>query len=150
MQAIAIEFQPSKLLLGLLCAISIVCCVILAQLPVSIPIKLVLIVFVLASSIYFALRDALLRLPQSWQSAEVSSQGKLKLTNKRGDVFEPKLSASSLIHNLLTILNFERIGFKKRLSPAILLTNVENQEELRKLRVWLRWWKHQDEALSAD
>ena len=146
MQAIALELQPSKLLLGLLCAISIVCCVILAQLPVSIPIKLVLIVFVLASSIYFALRDALLRLPSSWKRIEVSSQGVLKLTNNRGEIFEPKLAASSLIHSFVTILNVKNW----RLPPVILFTNATNQEELRKLRVWLRWWKHQEEVLSLE
>ena len=148
MQTIAIELQPSKLLLGLLCAISIVACAILAQLPFVFAIKLALIALVVISTIYFVLRNALLRLPNSWKSVEVSSLGELKLTNKCGENFEPTLAVSSLIHGFVTILNFERSSFK-RLPSVILFTSQANQEELRKLRVWLRWWKHQDDLSDA-
>ena len=146
MQAIALELQPSKLLLGLLCAISITSCAILAQLPLALGIKLVLIALVIISTIYFVLRDVLLRLPNSWKIVEVSSQGVLKLTNNRGENFEPKLAASSLNHGFVTILNVKNW----RLPPVILFTNAENNDELRKLRVWLRWYSSpQDEDLSA-
>ena len=145
MQAIALDLQPSQLLLGLLSAVSIASCVILAQLPLSIFIKLVLIGLVVISTIYFALRDVLLRLPNSWKRLEVSSQGVLKLTNYRGENVEPILATSSLIHGFVTILNFKYW----RLPPVILFTNSANQEELRKLRVWLRWWKHQGDFNEA-
>ena len=145
MQAIALELQPSKLLLGLLSSVSIASCVILAQLPLSIFIKLVLIGLVVISTVYFVLRDVLLRLPNSWKRIEVSSQGGLKLTNHRGESFEATLADSTLMHGFVTILNFKNW----RLPPVIIFTNPANQEELRKLRVWLRWWKHQ-EALSLD
>jgi len=149
MQAIALELQPSKLLLGLLCAISIASCAILAQLPLTLVIKLALVGLVLLSTVYFIWRDALLRLPSSWKKLEVNAQGALKLINKKGQIFEPKLVASSLIHSVVTILNFERSGLLG-LPPAILFTSQENQEELRKLRVWLRWWKqHQDDLSDA-
>ena len=145
MQAIVIQFKPSSLLLGLLSGVSILCCIILAQLPVYIAIKSGLIALVMASTLYFVLRDALSHLLNSWQSLEVNSQGELKLTNKRGEIFVPKLTNNSFIHSFVTILNFERGGFKWALPPVILFTNEENKEELRKLRVWLRWWKHQED-----
>jgi hypothetical protein len=148
LQPILIELQPSKLLLGLLCAISIVACVILAQLPFSILIKCVLIILVLVSSAYFIWRDALLRLPTAWKSLEVTAQGVLKLTNNRGEIFEPILAASTVVHALVTILNFKH-GFNlRRMPPVIIFTSQVNQEGLRKLRVWLRWWQHQEEVLS--
>lgn len=148
-QAIHIQLAVSPLLLGLLSLISIVCCLIIAQLPISLSIKLSLIALVVLSSGYFSLRDALLRLPQSWQSVEVNNQGQLKLVNKRGQQFAPKLASTSLIHEFVTILNFERSGLHWAPPPMILFTDAENQQELRKLRVWLRWWKHQDD-LSED
>ena len=136
MQAIALELRPSKLLLGLLCAISMASCAILAQLPLSIFIKLALMALVVISTAYFALRDAWLCLPSSWKRIEVSSQGALKLINNRGESVEPTMAASTLIHSFMTILNFKNW----RLPPLILFTNAANQEELRKLRVWLRWY----------
>ncbi len=149
MQAVSIELQPSMLLLGLLCAISMACCAILAQLPLAFAIKCGLIALVIISSTYFAMRDALLRLPNSWKKVEVSAQGALKLTNNKGQIFEPTLAASSLIHRIVTILNVERSGLNWRLPPVILFTNQENHEALRKLRVWLRWWKHQEDLSAA-
>jgi len=149
MQAIVIQLKPSPLLLGMLGCVSIVCCAILAQLQLSLAIKLGLIILVVFSTIYFSLRDVLLLLPQSWQSVEVNSQGTLKLTNKQGIVFEPKLADSSFIHEYVTILNFKRSGFKWCLLSVILFTSQENQEELRKLRVWLRWWKRQEDLSAA-
>ena len=146
-QTIAIEPKPIQWLLGLLVANSILCCIILAQLQVSLAIKLGLMVMLIALTIYYALRDILLRLPQSWKKVEVNHLGVLKLTNNKGQVYEPQLSASSFIHSTLTILNIEPNSTKSSLPPVILFTSAENRQELRKLRVWLRWWRHQG-ALS--
>lgn len=85
MQPIVIALQPSVLLLGLLAAISIASSPILAQLQVLIFIKLGSIVLVLISSAYFAMREALLRLPSSWKSQQVNVQGMTKLKNNRGE-----------------------------------------------------------------
>ena len=155
MQAIHIKLLPSTLLLGLLAAISIIACAIIVSLPIALGLlnsfttKLVIIALILVSSAYFILRDALLMLPNSWQTIDVDNKGDLKITNYRGQVFQPTLAPSSFIHAAYTILNFKREGFKLALPPVILMANAENENELRRLRVWLRWFKHQDSA-EAD
>jgi hypothetical protein len=149
LQAIHIKLMPSKLLLGLLLAISIVTCGIIVSLPVLLQFKLLIIALILLTSLYFIVRDALLMLPWSWQMVDVDSKGELTMTNKRGEQFQPALSSSTFIHAACTILNFKRDGFKLALAPVILFSSAESEDELRRLRVWLRWFKHQDD-LSAD
>ncbi len=150
LQPIYIKLMPSNLLLGLLLAISIVACTIIISLPIALFLKLVIIALILASSAYFILRDALLLLPNSWQIVEVDSKGELTISNKNGLKFQPKLASSSLIHVACTILNFKREGFKFVLPAVILLSSAENENELRRLRVWLRWFKHQDDLSVVD
>ena len=150
LQAIHIKLKPSKLLLGLLLAISIIACAIIVSLPMELFLKLVIIALILASSAYFILRDALLLLPNSWQIVEVDSKGELTISNKNGLKFQPKLAASSFIHAACTILNFKREGFKFVLPAVVLLSSTENENELRRLRVWLRWFKHQDDLSVVD
>jgi hypothetical protein len=141
LQAIHIKLKPSKLLLGLLLAISIVACIVMVSLPIALYLKLVIIALILLSSTYFILRDALLRLPNSWKIIDVDSKGELTITNKLSQQFQPALAANSFIHGACTILNFKRDGFKLALAPVVLMSNVENADELRQLRVWLRWGK---------
>lgn len=150
LQPIYIKLMPSKLLLGLLLAISIVACTIIISLPIALFLKLVIIALILASSAYFILRDALLLLPNSWQIVEVDSKGELTISNKNGLKFQPKLAASSFIHAACTIINFKREGFKFVLPAVVLLSSTENENELRRLRVWLRWFKHQDDLSVVD
>jgi hypothetical protein len=150
-QAILIKLMPSCLLLGLLGGVSIAACAILLLQPIALVIKLVIIALILLSSAYFIARDALLLLPWSWQMLEVDTKGELTISNKRGQQFQPALAPSTFIHAACTILNFKRVGFKLALSPVILMTSAENEDELRKLRTWLRWFKHEkiQEDLSA-
>jgi hypothetical protein len=44
----------------------------------------------------------------------------------------------------MTILIFKRSRYQPSLPPVILFTIVENTYELRLLRVWLSWFKHDD------
>ena len=147
LQAIHIKLKPSKLLLGLLLTIAIVACVIIVSLPIVLYLKLVIIALILLTSAYFILRDVLLRLPNSWKTIDVDNKGELTMTNKSGKQFQPTLASSSFIHAACTILNFKGHGFKygsfKFALPAVILfANANNQDELRRLRVWLRWFKH--------
>jgi tellurite resistance protein TehA-like permease len=150
MQPIQIKLMPSTLLLGLLLAISMLACAIMASLPMALYFKLVIIALILVSSAYFILRDALLMLPWSWQMVDVNSKGELTISNKRGEQFQPALAANSFIHAACTILNFKRVGFKIALIPVTLFSSAESENELRRLRVWLRWFKHQEDLSVVD
>jgi hypothetical protein len=152
LQSIHIKLLPSNLMLGLLGGISIACCAIILALPVSLFPKLVIIALIVASSAFFILRDALLRLPNSWEILEVDNKGELTLSNKSGQKFKLKPAPNSFIHAGCSVLNFERKGFKLALPPVILLPNAAHAVELRRLRVWLRWFKQEDnqEDFSVD
>jgi hypothetical protein len=155
LQPIHLKLTPSNLLLGLLAAVSIVSCAAAVNLPIPLKFKFVIIALIIISSAYFILRDALLRLSWSWQTLEVNNKGVLTITNKRGQKFQPTPAPHSFIHAACTILNFKRTdfkceGFKLALPPLILFANAENTDELRHLRVWLRWFKHQGDLATSD
>jgi hypothetical protein len=146
-QAIEITLRPSLLLLGLLVGIAILSCVILTILPMSFAIKLLLMMIIVFSTLYFILRDGLLALPWSWQQVQVSSLGELRLINQQGQQFKPSLQASTFIHPQLVILNTKTRNPKKwfnfSLPPVIVFPS--NDQQHRQLRVWLKWWKHEEE-----
>lgn len=104
----------------------------------------------IASSIYFILRDALLMLPWSWQVLELDTKGQLTLVDRRGEKFRPALAESTFIHTKLMILNFKRAGANFALAPVIFLFRQTNTDELRRLRVWLRWAKHNQKPNQED
>ena len=159
-QVIHIQLMPSYLLLGLLSGISIACCWIVLQQAISVDIKLVIVVLIVVSSAYFIVRDALLLLPWSWKILEVDHKGELIIVNQGGQQFQPALAASCFIHEACTILNFKYNGFKYNvfrlgLQPVILFNRRKNDNELRRLRVWLCWFKHgkshnQEDLSAAD
>ena len=124
-QPIYIKLMPSKLMLGFIIGVSIISIVILLYLPISVSIKLAVIALILASSTYFILRDSLLWLPWSWNAVEVDNKGQLKISNQRGEE-----------------LNFKQASIMRALPQVILFNSTQNADEMRRLRVWLRWNKH--------
>ena len=154
LQSIHIKLLPSKLMLGLLGGVSIACCAIVLTLPILLYAKFIIIALILVSSAYFIARDALLLLPNSWQTVDVDNKGALTLSNKSGQQFQLTPAPSSFIHAACSVLNFERRGIKLAPPPVILFSNIENADELRRLRAWLRWFKHDkanhQEDLSDD
>jgi hypothetical protein len=131
-------------MLGLLSGISIACCLILFNLPIPLDVTLATIALIIISTLYFIFCDALLMLPWSWQMLDVDTKGKLTITNRRGQQFQPELNANTFIHEKMIILNFKRRRLQLALPPVILFTIAENANELRRLRVWLRWFKRDD------
>lgn len=140
-QAIRIHLKPSHLMLVLQGLISIISCWVLVVLPIALSIKLAMIVLVVTSSLYFILRDSLQVLPWSWQVLELNNKGQLALINRRGQQLQPALAESTFIHAQLTIINFKRKGYHLGLPPVILLETQGSKDEVRRLRVWLRWAK---------
>ena len=154
-KSIVLQLAPSSLLLGLLVLVATASAMIICFSPIILSIKCAVFVLIIASTAYFILRDALLILPWSWQIVEVDVKGELKLINKRQQVFKPQIAATSFTHQYLTILNFKREGFKMVLPPVLLMPQFSNRkddaknesvykqkEALRRLRVWMRFFKH--------
>lgn len=152
--AIDVVLKPSLLLLSALTIISILSCLSIFVLPIPFFIKLIVIILIIFSTLYYILRDALLLLPCSWQRIEVSSVGQLRLTNKQGEQFMPDLNPTSFIHSWLVILNVKQPVLKQTLLaenlPAVVLFILSTCQQRRQLRVWLRWWKHGDAEEHQD
>jgi len=137
-------------MLGLVGIVSIISCLIVLNLPISVTITVAIIALIFASSTYYIMRDALLILPRSWQSIEVNSQGELSISSNRGKKIQPTLASNCFIHANLIILSFKKNGFELPLPAVILFTSAKNENELRRLRIWLRWFKHhEDDDLST-
>ena len=109
----------------------------------------------MVSRAYFTVRDALLLLPWSWKVVEVNHKGELTLVNQRGQQLHSALAASCFIHEACTILNFKARAFKYNvfrigLQPVILFSSSKNDNELRRLRVWLSCFKHRKSQNQED
>ena len=145
-QAIHLSLKPSYLMLVLLAIISIASCLIVLFLPLMPMLKLAMILCVIFSSIYFSLRDALLMLPNSWQFLDIDTKGQMIISNRCKQLFKPVLADSTFINSHMVLLNFKSNGFKLALPPVILFTTHDNADNLRQLRVWLRWGKPAKQA----
>jgi len=141
--AIYLKLKPSYWILGCYVLVSILglLSLLLATLPLLL--KCVIAITVIIATIYTILQDVLLCLPWSWQLVEVTSQGQVRVHNQRGDMFEVALRASTVSHPWLTILRFNRLAYRHGLRNSLMITtwNVQDQQQYRRLRVWLNWGK---------
>ena len=120
--------------------------------PVAIFLKVIWGGMVAFAMGYLILRDALLRLQQSWQRIEVNDKGQLRLTQRSGNTMDAKVSVASFVTSYLTILHVQPANkswlscldslFLAGSGAPILLPDSANEEDFRQLRVWLRWWRH--------
>lgn len=149
--SIAIALKPSYLILGLYAMVSIVSLLSLAWLPIATTIKLALMACVIISGLYVIIRDALLMLPWSWQHVAVDGKGNVSLTTRRRQTLAINLAPSTLNHAQLVVLNFKRAGRLFGFQRAVYLTDsrVENPDQLRQLRVWLRWRKKKPQVITS-
>ncbi|HQN64467.1 MAG TPA: hypothetical protein PLR90_00945 [Methylophilus sp.] len=109
--------------------------------------QLLLMLWLLVTTYYYVLRDGLRRLPKSWKHLHISAHGELRLTNQAGETFTPVFSGDTWIHPWLIVLNFKhnrdsRI-WQTGLPPLVLVARTDI-DCYRRLRVWLRWWRHAD------
>lgn len=91
-------------------------------------------------------------LPWSWQRVDVSSQGVVSVTTKRQQARDIQLLASSVNHRWLTILHIKRSSIPSGMSRTLLLTpwQVQDTNQYRKLRVWLKWGNPLDAHQAPD
>ncbi len=146
MPEIHMTLQPSPLLTGMILAMAAVSLLMIALYIPDWRLKGFLSILLLATTIYHLLRDGLRKLPDAWKTLQITAQGELKLTDMAGRSYTPVLANSTWIHPWLTILSFKKShdqGFwQPGLPPLILLAC--GLDDCRKLRVWLRWWRHQE------
>lgn len=147
-----IEFKSSKWILGCYVFISIASVGCLLLVPILYWLKLILVIIVLIVTMYVMMRDVFLLLPWSWQSLMVNSKGEVLLTNRRQQVYQPILHASSVNFSALTVLNFKRTSLNLcwRSSCWMTPSQVHDAGKYRKLRVWLTWGLQSTSATDEE
>jgi len=152
MPEVDMHLEPSWLLFTLLLIFALAGLAVIAIYIADWRVQLALAALLLATTAYHVLRDGLRMLPNAWKQVRISAQGELRLTNKTGQKYYPKLAGGSWVHPWLTVLHFEKSAddafWQPGLPPLILLAETD-ADICRRLRVWLRWWRHPD-ASQAD
>lgn len=131
--------RPALKLAYLLAVATVAACVtLLLLLPLSMPLRLGLVLLVSWLAVYLMRRDVLLALPHSWQSVTLNSKDEIVMTQKNGQHFVCQVLPDSVVFRHLTVL---RLKLNDRFWPRslILLAGSADADELRRWRIWLRW-----------
>lgn len=143
MKPLFINFKPSRLLfIALLVMIGFMCMIVML-LPLQWQIK-ILLLLMLSASAYPLLRDVLLKLPGSCIAIRIDHQHRLEVLFKDGSsVTDVDISLDSVVTSYLTVIRYTQKNTPRwrRLfeSRIIILPDSTDQQNFRKLRVWLRW-----------
>jgi hypothetical protein len=139
--SIELNVQSSYLVLGWYLLISIVSVVSITYLPVTRSIQVLASSSALLLALYIILRDALVALPWSWRFIRISPSGQVALVTRAGVVFHVTLAPTTVCHPYLVVLRFRQQGRLAGFQSSAYLTpfRVQNTDQLRKLRMWLRW-----------
>jgi len=81
---------------------------------------------------------ALLRAPGAIVAVTISRDGKVLCRSRSGAWLEYELLPSSFVSHRLTILNL-RVRGSRRARHVVLCGDNTDADDLRRLRVWLRW-----------
>jgi hypothetical protein len=134
------EFQPSRFLVILLVAMHGMAVAIVLLLDLPWEWKSVLLTAILASWLYYLLRDARLRLPSSCIGLLLGDQGEggTMLLRRDGRQVPCRILPASVVTPYLTVLIIlvEGARFKRTL---VILPDSLNAGLFRQLRVWLKW-----------
>lgn len=101
-------------------------------------------------TVYYCLRYALQKLPQTIVALHVNSKNQLKLVQKNGEQLEVQVQANTVVTSYLTVLNCLVLNSQEKEATfwqklftqhVIILPDAVDAEAYRQLRVWLRWAK---------
>ena len=107
--------------------------------------RTVLVSAVLLATVYYCLRYALLKLPNSLVALHINNKNQLQLVCKDGQQLEALVQANTVVTGYLTVLNcqLKEATFRQKIFAlhVIILPDAVDAEDYRQLRVWLRWAK---------
>ena len=141
--------QPSRWLAALFITVSLAACVIVLCMPPRfwseflglelLALKFLACFVIIAATAYAIAQHAWLILPGSCRMLELDAQGNLQWLCHDGTRQDAVVLPDSFVSARLTVLNV-KIGRKRK---SVLLTPDRTEAEaLRRLRVWLRWGRH--------
>jgi hypothetical protein len=114
-------------------------------LPLTMWLRVLLMLMVLLLVVYNVWRYALLRLPNAVIAISVNKANQLHLVLKNGQQIEVIVQPNTVVTAFLTVLNCvpkEATTLQKLLAKhVVILADAVDVEQFRQLRVWLRWAK---------
>jgi len=139
--SIKFNFKPSYYLLAILSLATLLSLVVIICMPLSTGFKALLIVLVLSSTTFYIARDALGLLLGSWVALEIDAQDQFLLITRNGVRYQVIVLPESLVASYLIVL---QLKLKKQFwrKSLVLLPDSANPDDLRRLRVWLKWASH--------
>lgn len=109
----------------------------LCFLPLPKPACVLLLIVLQGSMIYYVLRDAILKLRDSWLALKLEDAG-VVLVNRTGEEFTGILQGGSMVTPLLVLLNISMPSLRRKCS-LVLMPDSMDAESFRRLRVALKW-----------
>lgn len=111
--------------------------------PMPVWVKILLIIAITASLIFYLARHAALHAPDAIVALEIKDDGGISFQTRRGEWLDCELLGSSFVSRHLTIVNLKPHG--QRLARHVILVpdNVDARD-FRRLRMWLRWTAQPD------
>jgi toxin CptA len=133
-----VQLKASRQLAGLLCAAHAVAAIVLLIVPLALALRLGLVI-ALAVSLRHSLRLHAWRVaPHACVRVSVQRDGNARLELLSGEILTGRVLGSSRIGPLLTVINI-RHDHDGRRTSVVLLPDSAHADELRALRVWLRF-----------
>jgi len=143
------NFKPSYCLLSILCIASALSMLVIATMPLFFWLQGLLVAMVVFSSGFYIARDALRLFPWSWVALEIDNQQRFQLTAKSGVQYTTTVLPESLVASYLIVLQL-KVERKILRRSLILLPDSADSEDLRRLRVWLKWASHKNNEASLE
>ncbi len=169
MQPISFNLKPSYLYAYSLVLIGLLSILSFSFSPIHLLLKIIWGILITFATVLYVLRDALRRLPSTWQQVQVDSKGELVLISNNGKRFKAIVKSSSYVSTYLTIILFEKLSIVEEVAekhqftasnklmvwikslitklfmqkiPIVILSKNANVDDIRRLKVWLLWWVH--------
>lgn len=143
MKPIQVDFKPSTQFIGLFATASAAACIVLATMPITWPIKAIAALLLIACASYAILSHGLKRLPGSVVSIRVDVKNELYILHKSGKQQRVTVAANTTVTPYLVVLNVKSASnawWKRWFGTCIIiLPDHADADDLRQLRVWLKW-----------
>lgn len=138
MPTLRVMVLPSIRLAALLCALHLVAGALVCWLALPLWLKAAFVVAVAWRLRYCLDEVALLRAPRAIVAVAISGEGTVIACTRGGAVLECELLPSSFVSYRFTVLHLRPREGRRAWHVVLCCGNI-NSDDLRRLRVWLRW-----------
>lgn len=148
MAAQRIPIGPSTRLAALLCAVHFAAAGAVWAAPLPLWLQAAASLAVAASLVFAIAQGAALHAAGAAVALEIGDGDEIALHTRRGERLECRVLGSSFVSAHLTVLNLKPLA-GGRAHHVVLMADSMDEQELRRLRVWLRWGRRRSDRAVA-